>query len=104
MSDRLRPLERRILELDRQGVDHEEIAARFRMSPDFVDRILAWTEIPRPAEPRQRDGHTPKSRRVLALRAEGLSHEEIGRRFKRGARYAERIEDIAHLRADSGLA
>lgn len=104
MSELLRPIERRILVLHRQGVDHEVIAARFRKSAEFVDRILQWAAIPRPQPLIQRTGYTARERRVLAMRADGLSHEEIGRRFARGPMYAGRIEHLAQMRAASGLA
>lgn len=104
MNDLLRPIERRILALHRDGVDHAEIGARFRKSPEFIERVLHWIDIPRDHEPRPKAGHRPVERRVLVLRAEGLSHEEIGRRFGRGPRFARRIEDLARLRAELGLA
>ncbi len=36
---RLRPLERRILRWRAQGVDHDELADRFRASPDHLARV-----------------------------------------------------------------
>ncbi len=104
MNDRLRPIERRILELHRQGVDHGEIGARFRKSPEFVGRVLAWIEIPREPRGPRMEGHRAVERRVLDLRSQGLSHEEIGKRFARDARYSRRIEELARLRTDLGLA
>lgn len=104
VTERLRPIERRILALHREGVDHAEIATRFRKRVDFVERVLSWTDIPRPNVSKSKGGHRPVERRVLDLRSQGLSHEEIGRLFARDARYAERIEDFANLRTELGLA
>lgn len=104
MNDRLRPIERRILALHEEGVDNAEIGARFRKSPEFVGRVLDWIEIPRDRAPRQPPGHRPVERRVLQLRREGLSHQEIGQKFNRDSRYSERIENLAHLRSELGLA
>jgi len=102
MTDVLRPLERRILALRDQGVETAEIARRFKRSEAFVERVLAWTEIPRRKVPHHR-GHSPLERRVLDLRAEGLSYDEIGLKFRRGPDHIRRVEGYAHLRGDLGL-
>ena len=39
---RLRPLERRILRWRAQGVDHDELADRFRHSADFLARVEGY--------------------------------------------------------------
>lgn len=102
MTDDLRPIERRILALRDQGVETAEIARRFKRSEEFVERILAWTEIPRRRVPRHA-GHSPVERRVLDLRAEGFSYDEIGMKFRRGPDHIRRVEGYAHLRDDLGL-
>lgn len=38
-TERLRPLERRVLAWRSAGASHAEIAARFRRSPDFIRRV-----------------------------------------------------------------
>ena len=47
MHDHLRPVERRILALRESGESTELIADRLRRSPQHVERIIAWTAIPR---------------------------------------------------------
>ena len=43
----LRPVERRILRLVANGVDHGEIARRFRRRPEFVGRVIEFAGMPR---------------------------------------------------------
>lgn len=93
----LRPIERRVLEMQREGVIVEEIATRIKRSPDFVKRIISWTDIPRTGRTKTRH-LTPRQRRVLDLRAEGESHEEIAARFKKGERYIRQVEGLAHFK------
>jgi hypothetical protein len=46
-NESLRPLERRVLRLVRDGVDDAEIARRFRRSPEFVRRVIVYAGMPR---------------------------------------------------------
>lgn len=93
----LRPIERRVLDMHADGVDVEEIATRIKRSPDFVERLLGWTEIPRNGDTSERY-LTPKQRRVLDLRADGESHEEIAAKFKRSEKYIRQVEGLAHFK------
>lgn len=93
----LRPLERRILTMRSEGVAIDDIAERLRRSPDFVERVIDWTEIPRSGSSRP-SGLSPLGRRVLTLRAEGEDYETIGRRFKRSGRFIRQVEGMAHFR------
>lgn len=43
-SDRLRPLERRLLRWREQGVDHDELSDRFRRSPGFLARVEDYAQ------------------------------------------------------------
>jgi DNA-binding NarL/FixJ family response regulator len=98
----LRPIERRVLDMQRDGVAIEEIATRFNKTPEFVERLIGWTEIPRTGQ--TSDRHlTPRQRRVLDLRAEGESHEQIADRFKRTERYIRQVEGLAHFKEGQRL-
>lgn len=95
----LRPIERRILTMREEGVALEEIGQRLRKSPEFVARVIDWTQIPRSGS--QSDDSpvlTPLERRVLQLREEGEDHETIGDRFKKSARFIRQVEGMAHFR------
>ncbi len=97
MHDHLRPIERRVLSMHTEGVPVSEIGRRIRRSPEHVERMLAWTEFPRQRPP-ARTAAWAIHHRVLALRAAGESHEEIGRRFHRSARHIRQVEGMAHYR------
>lgn len=93
----LRPLERRILAMRDEGVPLDEIGRRFDRSADHIERIIEWTTIPRTQPPSMRVADAME-RRVLRLRFEGESHEEIGRRFRRSPRFIRQVEGLAHYR------
>ena len=95
MTQMLRPVERRVLMMRDEGVTLEEIARRIRRSPALVARIIDWTEIPRSGIPVKR---TPRAieRRVLTLRADGETYEQIGQRFHRGPQFIRQVEGLAH--------
>ena len=100
MTSNLRPVERRMLALRAEGIEVEEIARRFRRSPQHVERVLTWSKIPRAQEPDRPEGLRPIERRVLAMRGEGLSYDEIGRRFNRGPDHIRRVERYAGFRTE----
>ncbi len=91
----LRPLERRVLAMRDEGVHIDEIAIRIDRSPAHVERVIEWTKIPRTGR-QERRSPTAIERRVLALRAHGESHDEIGERFRRGPNYIRQVEGLAH--------
>ena len=93
----LRPLERCVLAMRERGMTFDEIGSRIKRSPSHVERILSWTEIPR-SRPAPRRSARALERRVLALRARGETHEEIGARFHKGADFIRRVEGLAHYR------
>ncbi|MGH8874459.1 MAG: hypothetical protein ACRDVM_04300 [Acidimicrobiia bacterium] len=103
MSDHLRPIERRVLQLRDEGHELEEIARRFRRSSDHIERILAYTELPRAGRPPSQSPLRPLERRVLGWREEGVSYGEIGRMFKRSPDHIRRVEGMAYLRKGLSL-
>ena len=98
----LRPLERCILKLTAQGVEVDEIARRVRKSPERVERIIDWTDIPRSRPPARRSP-SPIENRVMALLGEGESHDEVGRRFGRSAAFVRQVEGLGHYRRGTEL-
>lgn len=97
MSDRLSPLARRVLTLNDAGVGLDEMSRRFKRSPEHLERVIGWTEIPRSGPP-PRTANRAMERRVLRLRADGESHQEIARRFRRSPDFMRRVEGFAHYR------
>ncbi|HEX9644068.1 MAG TPA: hypothetical protein VGC11_08755 [Acidimicrobiia bacterium] len=97
MQDHLRPLERRVLAMRDDGLSVDDIAIRIRRSPRLVERIIAWTELPRSGPHVSR---LPRAieRRVLVMRSEGHSYDAIGKRFGRAPRSIRQIEGLAHFR------
>jgi DNA-binding CsgD family transcriptional regulator len=96
----LRPFERRVLRLSRGGLDNAEIARRFRRSPQFVERVIDLTRVPRqhsPARP-ARDRLRPVERRVLKWRDGGTTTDDIAARFRRSPRHVEQVERLARYK------
>lgn len=93
--DFLRPVERCVLRLVASGVDHIEIARRFRRQPEFVDRVIAYAGMPRTGAQPEGQELRPVERRILKWRASGAAHADIGRRFHRSAGHIRRIEQLA---------
>ncbi len=92
----MRPIERRILQLEASGVHVDEIARRFRRSPGHITRVIEMASLPgRSGVSSDRDGLRALERRVLDWRRQGADHEEIGRRFKRSAAHIRQIEGLA---------
>ena len=94
----LRPIERRVLRLVRDGVDDTEIARRFRRSPDFVRRVIIYARMPRAGMIPDERELRPVERRILKWRASGAGHADIGRRFHRSAGHIERVERLVTYR------
>ena len=91
----LRPVERCVLRLVADGVDHAEIARRFRRRPEFVERVIAFTGMPRTMAEPSGSPLRPVERRILKWRADGALHADIGHRFHRSADHIRRIEQLA---------
>ncbi len=91
----LRPVERCVLRLVADGVDHIEIARRFRRRPEFVDRVIAYSGMPRTGVRPAGEVLRPVERRILKWRDGGAAHADIGQRFNRSAGHIQRIEQLA---------
>jgi hypothetical protein len=95
-EQRLRPLERRIRRLNREGIPDTEIGRRFRRSPDFVRRVMALSELEgRGARSAAAPALRPLERRVLRWRDEGADAAEIAPRFHRSPEFIQRVEGFA---------
>jgi DNA-binding CsgD family transcriptional regulator len=92
-----RPLERRVLSWLESGLDPSEVAARFRRSPEFIDRVAVLARLPREAVGRVHSELRPLERRVLRWREQGASFEEIAARFRRTPEFIERVVDMTRL-------
>jgi hypothetical protein len=98
----LRPIERRMVRLAADGVPHDEIARRFRRSPEYVDRVLALAHLPGRAA-HDYDDHDeralrPLERCVLGWRDRGASHDEIAPKFHRSAEFVAQVEELARYK------
>jgi len=102
----LRPLERQIMKLSRQGQSPVEIGRRFRRSPGFITRIMAMSEMPRTTAPAPTGGAAnplrPIERRVLWWREQGAAYPDIASRFRRTPEFIRRVEDFARFKLTSG--
>jgi DNA-binding CsgD family transcriptional regulator len=100
MTDQpLRPLERRILRQVAAGDNVNEIGRRLHRSPEFVQRVIDFTDIDRAVPTPAHDGALrPVERRVLRLRADGVGYDDLGARFRRSPGHVERIEQLAHVK------
>jgi len=97
----LRPIERRVLRLEADGVEFEEIARRFNRSAGHIGRIRDYAKLPgRAVSPAERGKLRPLERRILAWREKGADHQEIAQRFKKSAGHIRRVEALAQYRLD----
>jgi transcriptional regulator len=100
--EHLRPIERRVLDMQQDGLSVDEIASRIKKSPEFVERLIDWTEIPRNGTKTDRY-LTPLQQRVLDMRAAGESREEIASRFRKRETYIRQVEGLAHFKESERL-
>lgn len=94
----LRPIERRVLRLAQEGVDHREIARRFRRSPDFIGRVIGFARLPGRDPSRGSEVLRPVERRILDWRQQGADYSEIAPRFGRSPDFVERVERLAQYK------
>jgi DNA-binding CsgD family transcriptional regulator len=93
-----RPIERRVLRLVGEGRDHDDIARRFKRSPEMIARVIEMSDLRPPAAEVATGTGTvlrPIERRVLRWRESGADHDEIGTRFRRSAGHIRRVEGFA---------
>jgi hypothetical protein len=95
---RLRPLERCIRRSLARGVPPEEVARRFRRSPDWVMRVDGWAMLPRSGTGEAAGPLRPFERRVLRWRTLGAGHAEIATRFRRSGPFIEQVERLARYK------
>jgi len=82
-----------------EGVTEEEIARRFRRSPDMIRRIVVMAKLPRATSgPGAPHSLRPLERRILSWRARGAAYGEIGARFGRSAENVARVESLARYK------
>lgn len=98
----LRPIERRVLDMRDGDVPVDEIATRINKTPQFVERLIGWTDIPRSGSTSERQ-LSPIQRRVLDLRAAGESHAEIASKFRKTERFIRQVEGLAHFKEGQRL-
>jgi DNA-binding CsgD family transcriptional regulator len=96
----LRPIERRVLRLAGEGMDHAEIARRFRRSPEFIERVMGFARLPGRSSSSVGDDAVlrPLERRILGWRARGAAPAEIAPRFHRSPGFVERVELLANYK------
>jgi DNA-binding CsgD family transcriptional regulator len=92
---RLRPVERRIVELARSGVADVDIAQRFRRTPGYVRRVLALADVPRQEMERAIDDLRPIERVVLNWIDKGARPADIASRLRKTPTYVLQVERLA---------
>jgi DNA-binding CsgD family transcriptional regulator len=121
-TQRLRPVERRVLRLVDEGLDDAEIGRRFGRSERWTAqvRFLADLDVPRShhadgdgddgegdgelgdvGDAEDVGGHErlrPLERRILRWRAQGVDHDELADRFGHSADFLARVEGYAHYK------
>ena len=108
MADRpLRPIERTVQRLRRDGLSNSEVAWRLRRSPGSIRRIETLSQIERPGQPfaegdTASGGLRPIERCVLKSLRAGAGYAEIAARLRRSPTYVVRVERFANLRTEMG--
>ncbi len=98
-SPNLRPVERRVLRMREAGLPDEEVARRFRRSPEWVARVRVLAALhTNDAVPPRGDVLRPLERRILRWRGDGASYDSLSPRFRRSPEFLERVERLARYR------
>lgn len=98
----LRPLERRVLRWMDDGVGNDEIARRFRRSPEFIGRVAEMAGLPgrraTPEPDREVEPLRPLERCILGWIDQGVMPAAIAPRFYRSEEFVERVADLARFK------
>lgn len=98
-TERLRPVERRVLRLVDEGLDDAEIGRRFGKGERWTAQVRQLTEVDRaPTEPTDGERLRPIERRLLRWRQQGADHDELAPRFRRSPGFLARVEEYAHYK------
>jgi transcriptional regulator len=100
-TQRLRPIERRVLALKEAGVSDTEIARRFRRGRRFIEQVEGLARLDgRHADRRSRrpGALRPVERRILKWRDRGVSAEQLAERFRRSPEFVSRVERLARYK------
>jgi len=95
---KLRAFERRVLRLADRGVAIDEIAERFRRSPEFIGRVVAFTQLPGRTGSDHRAALRPLEHCILGWRARGAAYADIAPRLGRSPEFVERVEGFARYK------
>ena len=97
---RLRPVERCVLRMTRDGLPDDEIGRRLHRSPDLVVRIRSWTQVPRgqATTPPDSGPLRPLERRVIRWLDDGRDYDAVAELFKRSPSFVAFVEQMAHYK------
>lgn len=94
-----RPVERRVLRWAHAGLDDAEIARRFGRGPAWATQVRFLAGLDRPGSPAAPAARLrPLERRLLRWREQGVSHAELGARFRRSPEFLGRVEAYARYK------
>lgn len=95
-TGQLRPVERRVLRWAATGLSDAEIGRMFRRGEGWATQVRFLAGLDRSGPlPRSAEQLRPLERRLLRWREQGVSHDELGRRFVRSPAFLARVEGYA---------
>jgi hypothetical protein len=100
-TQQLRPVERRVLQWARAGLDDAEIGRRFGRGERWTAQVRFLAGLDRTPTPQVAGGGDrlrPLERRVLRWRRAGAGHDELSERFRRSPEFLARVEGYAHYK------
>jgi hypothetical protein len=101
-EDDLRPLERRVLRWMDDGIENEEIARRFRRSPEFIGRVAEMAGYPgrhaRPDPDLTLEPLRPLERCILGWMDQGDTAATIAPRLHKSEDFVDRVADLARIK------